>query len=61
MHTERDVAPEVHLYAGVENCDNCHLTGEVHLGTNVIISERVVISSFPGQAIKIGEGTTVLN
>jgi len=61
IHKGVYLGPEVHLSAGVEICDNCQLTGEVHLGTNVHISERVVMSSFPGQVVKIGDGTTVLN
>ena len=61
IHKGVFLGPEVHLSAGVEICDNCQLTGDVHLGTNVHISERVVMSSYPGQIIKIGNGTTVLN
>ena len=61
IHKGVYLGPEVHLSAGVEICDNCQLTGEVHLGKNVNISERVVMSSYPGQVIKIGDGTTVLN
>ena len=61
IHKGVYLGPDVHLSAGVEICDNCHLTGEVHLGRNVHISERVVMSSYPGQVIKIGDGTTVLN
>ena len=61
IHKGVYLGPEVHLSAGVDISDHCHLTGEVHLGTNARISERVVMSSYPGQVINIGDGTTVLN
>lgn len=61
IHKGVHLGPGIQLSAGVEICDNCYLTGEVHLGKNVHISERVVMSSYAGQLIKIGDGTTVLN
>jgi len=53
IHKGVFLGPEVYLSAGVEVCDNCQLSGEVHLGKNAHISERVVMSSYPGQVIKM--------
>jgi len=61
IHKGVSLGPKVYLSDGVEICANSQLTGEVHLGANSFIGKGVMMSNFPGQTIKIGEGTKILH
>ena len=61
VHKGVSLGPGVHLSEGVEICDRCQLTGTVYIGSGTNLGERVLMSNFPGQEIKIGANTTILN
>ncbi|MCH7494947.1 MAG: NTP transferase domain-containing protein [Candidatus Marinimicrobia bacterium] len=61
VHKGVSLGPGVHLSEGVEIFDHCQLSGTVYIGPGTNLGERVLMSNFPGQEIKIGANTTILN
>lgn len=44
---------------GVQIMDNCHITGNIKFGRNVLIHKGVELSTYEGQTLEIGDNTII--